>query len=84
MYKYVTKNNTYRYLDIINKQLACYKSVHSTIGMPPSKVNPSTIYSVWQKMNSLRGKIPQVSAKFEVQDLVRIIKGKGKIWQGCE
>jgi len=35
-------------------------------------------------MNSLRGKIPQVSAKFEVQDLVRIIKGKGKIWQGCE
>jgi len=47
MYKYFTKNNTNRYLDVINKLLTGYNSVHSTVGMPPSKVNPSNIYYVW-------------------------------------
>jgi len=47
MYQYFTKNKTYRYLDVINNFLASYNSVHSTIGMPPSKVYPSNIYSVW-------------------------------------
>jgi len=51
MFKYLTKN-TYCYLDVIDKLLTGYNnSVHSTIGMPPSKVNPSNIYSVWQRMN---------------------------------
>jgi transposase InsO family protein len=48
MYKYFTKNNTYRYLDVINSLLASYNnSVHSLIAMAPSKVSPSTIYCVW-------------------------------------
>ena len=46
MYKYFTKNNTYRYLNVINNLLVGYNSVHSTIGMATSKVNPSNIYSV--------------------------------------
>ena len=47
MFKYFTKNNTYRYLDVIDKLLTGYNtSNHSTICMPPSKVNPSNIYSV--------------------------------------
>jgi len=67
MYKYFTKNDTYRYLNVINNLLVGYNnSVHSTIGMAPSKVNPSNIYSVWQKMNSLRAKIPEGCAKFKV------------------
>lgn len=64
MYKYFTKNNTYRYLDAINKILTGYISVHSTIGMSPCKVNPSNIYSVWQKMSSLRSQIPRGRVKF--------------------
>ena len=48
IYKYFTKYNTYRYLDVINRLLATYNSVHSTIGMPSSKVNPSNIYSMAQ------------------------------------
>jgi len=53
-YKYFKKNNTYRYLDVINKLLTGYNnSVHSAIGMPPIKVNPSNIYSVWRKVNGL-------------------------------
>ena len=41
MYKFFIKNNIYRYLDVINKLVIGYNnSVHSTIGMPPSKVTP--------------------------------------------
>ena len=85
MYKYFTKNNTYRYLDAINKLLTGYNNTfHSTIGMPPSKVNPSNIYSVWKRMNSLWAKIPEGSFKYKVGDLVRITKGKVKFAKGYE
>ena len=85
MFKYFTKNNTYRYLDVINKLLTGYNtSIHSRIGMPPSKVNPSNFYSVWQRMNSLWAKIPQGRVKFEVGDLVRITKEKLKFANGYE
>ena len=77
MYKYFTEYNRYRYLDVVNKLLTGYNnSVHSTIGMPPRKVNPSNIYSVWNGMNSLWAKIPQGRVKYEVGDLVRVTKGK--------
>jgi len=72
MYKYFTKNNTYRYLDAINDLLTSYNSINSTIGMPLSKVPPSNIYSLWRKVNSLRAKIPHGCVKFKVGDLVRI------------
>jgi len=79
MFKYCAKNNTYRYLYVINKLLTGYNNyVHSTIGMPPSMVNPSNIYSVRQRMNSLWAKIPQGCVKFKVGDLVRITKEKVK------
>ena len=79
MNKYFTKNNTYRYLDVIDKFLTGYNtSIHSKIGMPPSKVNPSDIYSVWQRMNCLLAKISQGRVKLKVGDLVRITKEKVK------
>ena len=69
----------------MNNLLVGYNnSVHSSIGMAPSKVNPSNIYSVWQKMNSLRSKIPEGRAKFKVRDLVRIRKEKVKFAKGYE
>jgi len=78
MFKYFTKNNTYRYLDVINKLLTGYNnSIHSTIGMPPSKVNPSNIFTLWQR-------IPQGRVKFKVGDLVRITKEKIKFAKGYE
>ena len=46
--------------------------------MPPAKVNPSKIYSVWKRMNSLWAKIPQGNVKYKVGDLVRITKEKVK------
>jgi hypothetical protein len=85
MYKYFTKNNTCCYLDVIDELLTSYNnSVHSTIGMPPSKEKPSNIHSVWQRMNTLRSKIPQGRVKFKVGDLVRITKEKLKSANGYE
>ena len=60
-------------MEVVDKLLTGYNnSVHSTIGMPPSKVNPSNIYSVWERMNSPGAKILQGRVKFKVGDLVRI------------
>jgi len=52
--------------------------------MPPNKVNPSNIYSVRKRMNSLWAKIPQGHVKYIVGDLVRITKGKVKFAKGYE
>jgi phosphopantetheine adenylyltransferase len=52
--------------------------------MPPSKVNPTNIYCFWQKINSLRIKIPQGRVKFKVGDLVMITKEKVKSAKGYE
>jgi len=82
MCKYFSTNNTYRHLDIINELLASYNSVHSTIGMTPNKVSPSNIHSVWQKVNSLRTKLPHGRVKCKVGDLVRITKQKVVIAKG--
>ena len=85
IYKYFTKNNIYRYLDVINKLLTGYNnSVHSTIGMPPTKLNPSNIYSVWKRMNSLWTKIPRGRVKYKVGDSVRKPKEKVKFAKGYE
>jgi len=85
MYMFFTKNNTYCYLDFVNKLVIGYNSsVHSTIGMAPGKVTPSNIYTVWRKINSLRAKISQSHVKFNVGDLVRITKVKVSFAKGYE
>ena len=66
-YKYFKKNKTYSYLYVINKHLTGYNnSVHSTIGMPSRKGNPSNIYFVWKRKNSLWARIPQGPLKYSV------------------
>jgi hypothetical protein len=85
MYKYFTKHNTYRYINILQKLLEGYNNiVHSTIGMAPRNVNPSNIYAVWQKMRSQSAVIARGRVKFRVGDLVRITKEKLKFAKGYE
>jgi transposase InsO family protein len=85
MYKYFTKNNTHRYLCVINSLLASYNnSVHSSIAMASGKVSPSNIYAVWQKLNSRQAKIPHGNVKFKVGDLVRITKQNVAFAKGYE
>jgi hypothetical protein len=66
MYR-ISQKNTYLHLDIMDKLLTGNNySVHSTIDLPPSKLNPSKIYSVWKGMNNLLAKIPHGRVKFKV------------------
>jgi hypothetical protein len=52
--------------------------------MPSNKFNPSNIYAVCQRGNSLRTAIPQGQVKFRVGDLFRITKEKVKFAKGYE
>jgi hypothetical protein len=47
-------------------------------------VNPTIIYSLWQRINARRSNIPQGVVKFEVGDHVRITKEKVKFNKGYE
>jgi hypothetical protein len=70
---------------VIDKLLTVYSnSIHSTIGMAPSQVNPSNIYAVWKRLKSLRSKIHQGRVKFRVCDFVRITKEKLKFAKALE
>jgi hypothetical protein len=59
-------------------------SVHSTIGTAPSQVNPSNIYAVWKRLNTLRSKILQERVKFQGGDLVQITKENLKFAKGYQ
>jgi hypothetical protein len=52
--------------------------------MPTSKVNPSDIYTVWQRMNCLWAKLPQGRVKYKMGVLVRITKRKLHFANGYE
>jgi hypothetical protein len=52
--------------------------------MPPNEVNPSNIYAVWQRVNSLRTAIPRGQIEFREGDLVRITKEKLKFAKGYD
>jgi len=85
MYKYFIQNNKYSYLAVINKLSIGYNiSVHPAIGMPPTKISPSNIYSVWRMVNILRPKIPQNPVKYKVAYLVRVTKVNVRFAKGYE
>ena len=85
MFKYFTKNNTYRYSEVLHKLVASNNnSIHSTIGIQPCKVNSPKIYSIWKIINIRNAKIPQGRVKFKVEDFVRMTNEKVKFAKGYE
>jgi hypothetical protein len=85
MYKFFTKFNTFRYLDILNDLVTSYNTaVHSTLGMPPADVSPANIYTVWKRVNNLQARIPVGQVKFMVGEHVRISKQKVLFAKGYE
>ena len=79
MYTYLTKNNKFRYLDVINKLITGYNnSVHSTIVMPPKKVNSPNISQYGERRIAWGLMFVTVVLNFKVGYLVRITKEKAK------
>ena len=73
-----------RYIDVFPQFVRAYNdSVHSTIGIAPSKVTNLDVLAVWKKTNNNRH-IRSVKAKFRVGQHVSISKMKMKFAKGAD
>lgn len=82
MFRYFTKNNTYRYLDILPDLLNGYNNtIHRTIGIEPAKVNSKTSLQILERAYKIHD-FKVSSFKFDIGDKVRISKMKGKFEKG--
>ena len=82
LYKYFTKNNTKRYVDVLPDVVQAYNaSTHRILGMAPRDVNEKNQKLLWTK---LYGKEFPRRAKFHfnVGDTVRISKLRGTFGRG--
>ena len=76
MFRYFTKNNTLRYIDVLDEMVSAYnRSVHRTIGMKPIDVNKSNEAALWNKQykTQIKGR-EKYNFKFRVGVKVRLTK----------
>jgi len=75
LYRYFHKQNTFHYLDVLQKLVHSYNSrKHRTLGMAPAEVNKDNQKTLWFKLYG--DQFPERSDKFKykVGDFVRISK----------
>ena len=82
MWRYFTKHQTWRYIDILPDLMHSYNNApHRMIGMAPSQVNVKNQEQVWQRLYGHDGKgVP----KLHVSDRVRISRYKRTFEKGYE
>jgi len=74
LYKHFTYRNTHRYIDVLPQFVQAYNdTVHSSIGMAPSKVTDSDVLAIWKKTHKNRH-VRSLIAKFRVGQHVRTLK----------
>ena len=77
IWKYLTKNNTHRYIDALQKIVdSINKSYHRSIKMRPIDVNISNEVEVWNRLYKSKKSDTAPEFKFQVNDKVRISKHK--------
>ena len=80
MWRYFTKNQSVRYLDVLQDFVRSYnKTYHRSISMAPSEVNDTNQESVWQRLYGHEG---GGTPKFRIGDRVRISKAKRHFEKG--
>lgn len=83
MWRYLTHNNTYRYIDVLQQFVTAYNnSNHRSIKMRPVDVNDSNRLTVW--MNLYGKSVQRRQPKLKSGDSVRITKAKGTFEKGYE
>ena len=78
MFRYFTKNNTLRYIDVLDEMVSAYnRSVHRMIGMKPIDVSKANEAALWNKQYKphIKGR-KNFNFKFRVGDKVRLTKLK--------
>lgn len=84
-YKYMTENETNKFVDKIDDLLKTYNSrIHRMIGISPEQAekDPSTHIFIRKKMGLYHMKVKRKKPKLKVGDFVRIAKIKGKFSRG--
>jgi Integrase core domain/Chromo (CHRromatin Organisation MOdifier) domain len=79
LYKVLTANYTFRYLDVLQDVADSYnKRVHSSINIAPRDVNHDNVFKIWRFMNRKRlaEKVQKPSTAIKVGDYVRVSKNK--------
>ena len=80
---YMTENNTFRYIDILDDVLESYNNtVHSATGYTPNDVDENAAYIIRDKM--LQSEEHQRPQLFFVGDYVRMLKRKKTFEKGYE
>ena len=75
MWRYFTKHQTWRYVDVLQDLVQSSNTPHRSIDMTQLQINPKNQEEVWQRLYGHDGKgVP----KFRVSNRVRISKYKGK------
>lgn len=82
MFKYFTKHNTRRYIDVLQNLVDSYnKSKHRTIQLAPAQVDKSKEKVLWKKLYKNEF-VKSVKYRFKVGDYVRISKIKKTFEKG--
>jgi transposase InsO family protein len=81
MWRYFTKNNTYRYIDVLQDFIYGYNnSKHRTIGVTPANVNHVNEKEILAKVYPIDKMVPVF--RFDIGDKVRVSKVKGTFEKG--
>lgn len=82
MWKYFTRHNTKKYIDILPNLVSSYNnSKHSIIGIPPSQVNEKNEKKIWQNLYQ-NDFAKTLKYRFNVGNYVKINKTKGIFEKG--
>ena len=80
MWRYFTKSQSVRYLDVLQDFVRSYnKTYHRSIDIAPSEVNGTNQESVWQRLYGHEG---GGTTKFRIGDRIRISKAKRHFEKG--
>jgi hypothetical protein len=85
VYKYMTENETNRFIDVLPDILKSYNNrIHRMTGVSPfdAENNPSNDLLIRKNMSKYYLKNTQKNVKFKIGDQVRIAKQKGKFSRG--
>ena len=75
IYRYLTKHNSHRYLDVLPDIINNYNNLrHSAVGLAPSQVNHTNKEKVWQKLYNPTKRIIRQKKNLNLGDHVRIPK----------
>ena len=81
LYKYFTKNNSNRWVDVIDKIIdGINNSVNRSIGVTPNSVSYNNAQDLLRKV--YKGRVEKKSPHYKVGDIVRIDKEKGDFPKG--